>query len=271
MATKPLTRFVEQRLGKWPLFVMCVVLEWVLIIVLFLDGFLALLANELAEYFELEIPCWLCTRMAHVLAHKTPDFYYNNSLCEPHKKEVSSLAFCSNHKKLSDIRKMCEGCLLSFATGKESDSGTYKSLLGILQKDLEFFVEDGQRVQLSLKDDGVMQAEKSRTHRCACCGAPSTKPSFSKGRNSGSHLRAPATSPRAHPSRNEESGAPESPHIQSAALKLLPENEDGNNAKNLKIKCEYIKFHGIYILFIQGSITMSHHSGSQILAKILII
>ncbi|MED6195133.1 hypothetical protein PIB30_035160 [Stylosanthes scabra] len=234
MATRPITRFVEQKLGKLPLFLMSVLLEWVLIILLFLDGFIALLANELAVYFELQIPCWLCTRMAHILAHRTPTFYYNNCLCESHKKEMSSMAFCNQHKKITDIRKMCEKCLLSF--GKDSDTETYKSLLGILQRDLEFFVEDGQKVNLNLKDDGIMQFERSRIHKCACCGAASTKSSISsKGRTSGPHLRAPAASPRAPASRSEDSSAPESPHIRSAALRLLSENEDGAG-KGLKIR-----------------------------------
>ncbi|KAL1334049.1 hypothetical protein HN51_062934 [Arachis hypogaea] len=238
MATKPFTRFVEQKLGKLPLFLMNVLLEWVLIILLFLDGFIALFANELAVYFELQIPCWLCTRMAHILAHRTPTFYYNNCWCESHKKEISSLFFCTQHKKITDIRKMCERCLFSFANGKDSDSETYKSLLGILQRDLEFFVEDGQKVHLSLKDDGIMQFEKGRIHKCACCGATSTKSSVSKGKSSGAHLRAPAASPRAHPnttSKNEESSGLESPHVRSAALRLLSENEDGSG-KTLKIR-----------------------------------
>jgi len=47
------------------------------------------------------------------------------------------------HKKLSDLCSMCEGCLLSFAIEKVSyDCGKYKSLVGILHKDIDCFVED---------------------------------------------------------------------------------------------------------------------------------
>lgn len=239
------TGFVEKQLGKFPHFVMCMVLEWVLIVVLFLDGFLAFFTVEFAKYFELEIPCWLCARMNHVLAYKTPDFYYNSSICEAHKKDVSSLAFCHNHNKLSEIRKMCEGCLLSFATQKESDCDTYKSLVGVLNKNLECFIEDSQNIQLSLKDDGALQADKSTTQRCSCCGAPlKAKSNFSKGKNSVSFLQAPTASPRAHPfiaTKNEESRDLESPRIPyTKSYFELPQNEDGNKAENQTIKCKYI-------------------------------
>ncbi|KAJ1438995.1 GTD-binding domain [Sesbania bispinosa] len=230
MAFESFTRFVEQ-LGKFPHFVMCMVLEWVLIIVIFLDGFLAFFAIEFAKFFEMEIPCWFCARMNHVLAYKAPNFYYNNSICEGHKKYVSSLAFCHNHKKFSEIRKMCEGCLLSFATEKESDCDTYRSLVGVLNKNMECYVENGQNVQLSLKDDGAMQVEKSSTLKCSCCGAPlKVKSSFSKWKNSGSFSRTPIASPRAYPCmtpKNEES--------QDSKLKFMSKN-DSELPQNQNIK-----------------------------------
>ncbi|KAF7838397.1 putative myosin-binding protein 5 [Senna tora] len=220
MASRSFPRYVEEELGKIPHFVIFAMLEWVLIVILFLDGLLAFAANEFAKFFELKIPCWLCTRIDHVLVHRNPDFYYNDSICESHKKDVSCLAFCHNHRKLSDIKKMCESCLLSFATEKESDCDTYKSLVGILHKDLECFVEDDQQIQLSLRDDdgggingggggggGGVHLEKSSTQKCSCCGKPlRVKSSYPPKGKSFSQAHAP--SPRAHPysasSRHEE-------------------------------------------------------------------
>ncbi|KAH0938512.1 hypothetical protein HID58_005973 [Brassica napus] len=72
------------------------------------------------------LPCLLCTRIEHVLVPRDSHFYYNDSkICDSHKKKVSSLAYCHVHKKLSKIKHMCEGCLLSFATQKEYDCDTY--------------------------------------------------------------------------------------------------------------------------------------------------
>ncbi|XP_068482148.1 probable myosin-binding protein 5 [Phaseolus vulgaris] len=229
MATRSFSNFVEQEMGKFTHFVIYVLLEWVLIFILFLDGFLAFAANEYARFFELHIPCWLCTRFDHVMVHRNPDFYYNESVCEAHKKDMSSLAFCHNHKKLSDIRKMCEGCLLSFATEKESDCDTYKSLVGILHKDLECFVQDGQPIQLSLKDEGFMQIERNNNQRCSCCGEPlKMKTSYAKVKHSSSFARAPAPSPRAFPfssSKSEDHHSLELPHMRYKELKFTSDHD----------------------------------------------
>ncbi|XP_022737437.1 probable myosin-binding protein 5 [Durio zibethinus] len=206
MAKRSFKQFVEQELGIVPKFFIYAVLEWMIIFVLFIDGFLAFFANEFAKFFELPIPCLLCTRIDHVLARRNADFYYNDSICNHHKKNVSSLAFCHSHKKLSDIRNMCESCLLSFATEKESDCDTYKSLLGILHKDIELFVDEDHEVHLSLpagKKDEEVVIEKSNDHLCSCCGRSlKVKSSYSKGKNSSLSFLAPAPSPRAPSSRN---------------------------------------------------------------------
>lgn len=251
MAKRSFTRYVEQELGKLPHFVIYALLEWTLIILLFIDGFLAFAANEFAKFFELRIPCWLCTRIDHILVHRDQDFYYNDSICEAHRKDVSYLAYCHNHKKLSDIRKMCEACLLSFATEKESDCDTYKSLVGILHKDLECFVEDDyHQIQLSVPaartwEEATGQVEKSSSIvqvSCSCCGVPlkmsSTSSAYPKGKNGSALAHAPAPSPRA-PLRNDENRGLDLPHIRYTELKLmsdheseLPEDEYGSHPPN---------------------------------------
>ena len=93
---------------------------------------------------------------------------------------------------------MCEGCLLSFATEKESDCDTYKSLIGILHKDLELLIDE-QVLALALKkDDDLVQTTTnlvdyktnnniSLKQHCSCCG--------DLLKNNSSFL-APALSPR---------------------------------------------------------------------------
>uniref|UniRef100_A0A5B7A2D5 GTD-binding domain-containing protein n=1 Tax=Davidia involucrata TaxID=16924 RepID=A0A5B7A2D5_DAVIN len=240
MASRSFRHFVEQKLGMFPHFLVYAILEWVMIILLYIDGFLSFLCNEFAKFFELQIPCLLCTRIDHVLVHRNCDFYYNESLCEDHKRDISSLAYCHMHRKLSDIRSMCEGCLLSFATEKESDC-----VGGILHKDIDSFVEDDYKIQLkSGRRDDLLQVEK--IHRCSCCGEPlKMRPSSKKmARNSsisGSLLsQAPAPSPRAPGAtwKNEEL-----PHIRYTELKFmldneseLPEDEDASTVDNQSIK-----------------------------------
>lgn len=43
--------YVEENMGKFPQFLIYAVLEWVMIILLFIDGFLSFIANEYARFF----------------------------------------------------------------------------------------------------------------------------------------------------------------------------------------------------------------------------
>ncbi|KAL9688989.1 hypothetical protein QQ045_033418 [Rhodiola kirilowii] len=153
------------------------------------------------------------------------------------------MAYCHVHKKLSDIRSMCEGCLLSFATEKDADCDTYKSLVGILNKDLECFVEDDSKIHLKFpgavrKDEDIVEVEKSSPeHFCSCCGDPlKVKLAFPKG-NAGAASNkmkqlctAPNPTPRSPYARNLDL-----PHIPYTELKSLkgsqsPLDEESLNA-----------------------------------------
>ncbi|KAL6559437.1 hypothetical protein OROGR_004554 [Orobanche gracilis] len=221
--------FVEQNLGKFPHFLLYAILEWLIIILLFVDGIIAFVTNEIARFFELRIPCLLCTRIDHVLVHRSPHFYYNDSICEAHKKDISTLAYCHVHKKLSDIRSMCKGCLLSFATEKESDFDKYKSLVGIFHKDSDLFVEDERKQllkPLKKEETEILSGDKSGILRCSCCGEPLKSKAPSKFNRSLS-MNAPAPSPRApvFGGRNEGGGNLDLSHIRYTELKLMSDTE----------------------------------------------
>ncbi|KAL7139090.1 hypothetical protein ABFS83_09G027900 [Erythranthe nasuta] len=222
--------YVEEKLGTFPHFLIYAIFEWLVIILLFVDGFLAFVSNEIARFFELRIPCLLCTRLDHVLIHRDSNFYYNDSICEAHKRDISSLAYCNVHKKLSDIRTMCQNCLLSFATEKDSHFDKYKSLVGILHKDANCFVEEERKFLMkSFRKDEMDIAldERSRVLMCcSCCGEPLKSRSALKFSRSLS-MSAPAPSPRApyFPGRNEEGGNMDLPHIRYTELKLMSDTD----------------------------------------------
>ncbi|CAI9112443.1 OLC1v1012895C1 [Oldenlandia corymbosa var. corymbosa] len=222
--------FVEEKMGKLPHFVMYAILEGLMIILLFIDGILSFISNELAKLCDLRIPCLLCTRIDHVLVHRNPGFYYNESICEVHKKDISSLAYCHVHKKLSDIRNMCDGCLLSFATEKDSDTDRYKSLVGILHKDIDCFVEDDPKNYLKSgkKDEGLMQLDMTGAPRCSCCGEPlRPRPSSKFIRSASMNAYAPTPSPRAPllAWKNEDARTAELPHIRYTELKIMSDTD----------------------------------------------
>ncbi|XP_060204737.1 probable myosin-binding protein 5 isoform X2 [Lycium barbarum] len=231
MASRSFKRLVEQKMGRVGLFFIYAVLEWVMILILFIDGFLALFTNEFAKFFELKVPCLLCTRIDHIFIKRNTSFYYNDSICEGHKKDISSLAYCHVHKKLSDIRNMCEGCLLSFATEKDADCDKYKSLVGILHKDIDCFVDDDQRMSIkSVKnEEEVIKTGSVVILRCSCCGEPlkmRTKYSRNSSMNGNLCSQAPAPSPRSPLTwKNEELGNMELPHIQYTKLKFISDND----------------------------------------------
>ncbi|KAM3246874.1 hypothetical protein T459_10206 [Capsicum annuum] len=231
MASRSFKHLVEQKLGTVGFFIVYAVLEWVMIIILFIDGFLALFTNEFAKFFEMKVPCLLCTRIDHIFVQRNSSFYYNDSICEGHKKDISSLAYCHVHKKLSDIRNMCEGCLLSFATEKDSDCDKYKSLVGILHKDIDCFMDDEQRMLIkSLKnEEEVIKAGIDVVQNCSCCGERlklSTKYARNLSINGNRFSQAPASSPRSPLTwKNEGSSSMEMPHIQYTKLKFTSDNE----------------------------------------------
>ncbi|KAJ6970392.1 myosin-binding protein 5 [Populus alba x Populus x berolinensis] len=242
MAKRSFKCFVEQDLGKLPLFLIYAVLEWVLIAVVFIDGLLAFFANEFTKFFELKIPCLLCTRIDLAVVRRDADLYYNQSICENHKKEVSSLAYCRVHKKLSDIRKMREGCLLSFAAKKESDCDTYKSPVRVLHKNIELFVEDDRDIHLRLptvRKDNTVPAEKSNLHQGSCCGNPLKVKAYTKGKIAGTLSQAPPPSPSVPlvSLRNEDPRKLDLSHVRyteldvdvkAAMVPLLTEAENTN-------------------------------------------
>ncbi|PIA45257.1 hypothetical protein AQUCO_01700650v1 [Aquilegia coerulea] len=137
------------------------VLEWLLIFLLFVNALFSYLVTKFARFCKLKIPCILCSRLDHVFGNEKPGFY-RDLVCGAHKLEISSLVFCHVHDKLADVHGICEGCLFSFATEKKSNSETYRSLVGKLGIDHEFFVDkDPLRKQYLLDST-------SESH-CSCC------------------------------------------------------------------------------------------------------
>nr|GEX55871.1 probable myosin-binding protein 5 isoform X1 [Tanacetum cinerariifolium] len=169
-------KFVVEEMGGFPHFMLWALLEWILIASLYIDGFIAFISSTFAKIFELEPPCVLCTRVDHMLVGKDPSTYYNESICECHKKDISSLAYCHVHRKVAEIQNMCEGCLLSFATEKESDSNTSKSLLGSRQKENNNGFTDDRKIFLMpvrmVNDHNKSSKNLIDVNKCSCCGEP---------------------------------------------------------------------------------------------------
>ncbi|CAL4961111.1 unnamed protein product [Urochloa decumbens] len=84
-------------------------LEWILMLLLFIDAVYSFLVTRFARFCRLPAPCPFCSRLDHVLGNEKPCFY-RELICKTHKSEISSLAFCRLHQKLASAQSMCEGC-----------------------------------------------------------------------------------------------------------------------------------------------------------------
>ncbi|XP_065851979.1 probable myosin-binding protein 4 isoform X2 [Euphorbia lathyris] len=127
------------------------VLEWLLILLLFIDGIFAYLITKFACYCQLQTPCLLCSRLDRILGK-----YYWDLICKKHKSEISCLVLCHAHDKLVDVHGMCETCLFSFSTTNKSNAETYRLLVGKLREASGFGMDDGHT---------------SSTRICSCCNS----------------------------------------------------------------------------------------------------
>ncbi|KAF0926413.1 hypothetical protein E2562_024135 [Oryza meyeriana var. granulata] len=89
-------------------------------------------------------------------------------MCNSHKAEASSWAFCHIHQKLVAVHSMCESCLLSFATDKKSNLATYRFLVGKLGVGTS---NAGCRLSFSLGNATEASLIKEDTP-CSCCSNP---------------------------------------------------------------------------------------------------
>ncbi|XP_039003812.1 LOW QUALITY PROTEIN: probable myosin-binding protein 4 [Hibiscus syriacus] len=131
--------------------------EWILIVLLFVDGALSYMLTSFANYCELQSPCILCTRPDHIFG-KLKDGFYRNLFCRHHRSEISFLLSCNIHDKLVDGRGLCDECLSSHVRGHESDLECRRLIGGKLGYDGKF----GSRSSVL---DGVIRL-------CLCCNKP---------------------------------------------------------------------------------------------------
>ncbi|KAG6647302.1 myosin-binding protein 1 isoform X1 [Carya illinoinensis] len=139
------------------------VLEWLLIIFLFVNALFSFLLTKFSRYCKLQTPCLLCSRLDHLFGGEKLGYLWD-LICGHHKLEISNLVLCHAHNKLVDVRGLCETCLFSFATINKSNAETYRLLVAKLGEDtLCGFDQDpsigGPKISPSIR-------------HCSCCNEP---------------------------------------------------------------------------------------------------
>ncbi|KAL9273558.1 Myosin-binding protein 1-like protein [Drosera capensis] len=140
-------------------------LEWLLMFMLFVNATFGYLITQFARYFDLPVPCMICSRLDHVF-HGERVGFYGDLICGNHKLEISSLVFCRFHDKLVDVHGMCENCLFSFAAKDKSNVETYRLMVGKFGADEQIYTDDGA----PLLDQ--CEPTKSDARTCCCCDQP---------------------------------------------------------------------------------------------------
>lgn len=136
-------------------------LEWLLIIFLFVSAIFSYVITKFANYCKLKTPCLFCSRLDHVLG-KQKRGYYLDLICSLHKSEISELVFCRAHDKLVNIQGVCETCVLSSATVVDkSNAETSRLLLGKSGEEEE---ESG-----SVFDHDPLLGQHTVAGHCSCC------------------------------------------------------------------------------------------------------
>jgi hypothetical protein len=89
-------------------------LEWVLIVLLLINGLLAYAIARFADYFGLTPPCLLCSRVDRLFQADGGAQRLRDVLCGAHAAEISALGYCLSHRRLAEACGMCEACLSSW-------------------------------------------------------------------------------------------------------------------------------------------------------------
>ncbi|CAM0883398.1 unnamed protein product [Alopecurus aequalis] len=142
-------------LRRLPVALSSALLEWILMLLLFIDAVYSFLITRFARLCKLPVPCPFCSRLDHVLGNEEPCFY-RELICKTHKSEISSLAFCSLHQKLAGAETMCDGCSSSSLAPKEkpnNNDDTVEPMADVLNS--------------TQGDDAALHSPLTRI--CSCC------------------------------------------------------------------------------------------------------
>ncbi|KAJ6841064.1 myosin-binding protein 1-like [Iris pallida] len=155
------------------------VLEWSLMLLLFLNAAFSYLVTKFARFCKLQTPCLLCSRLDHIFGHENPGFY-RDLICEFHKSEISLLSYCHVHQKLANAHEMCEGCLTMFAAEKQSNPDMHRSLADEIGSDSDESIGDFNLPNschgVDVEETPLLKKDPDSDYlvadNCSCCSVP---------------------------------------------------------------------------------------------------
>ncbi|XP_076941298.1 myosin-binding protein 2-like isoform X2 [Bidens hawaiensis] len=109
MAPNKFATMVHNNTNKITLVLIYALLEWTLILLLFLNSIFQHFIIKFTQFFGLKPPCIWCTRLDRLFEPENKNSH-RDLLCELHSKEISQLGLCLKHKKLAESHGMCPDC-----------------------------------------------------------------------------------------------------------------------------------------------------------------
>ncbi|KAL2935599.1 Myosin-binding protein 2 [Bienertia sinuspersici] len=132
MAPNKFSTMLHRRTNKVTRVLIYAFLEWNLIFLLLLNSLFSYFILKFALYFGLKPPCFLCSRLDHLLdlndKHKNSNFFsYKDIICDQHAAELSKIGYCSHHRKLVESHSLCDNCSSSSSSSSSHDPEIFKS------------------------------------------------------------------------------------------------------------------------------------------------
>ncbi|PIN23669.1 hypothetical protein CDL12_03600 [Handroanthus impetiginosus] len=115
MAANTFTTILHKNCHKIIVILVYAILEWILMLLLFLNSLFSYLILMFTKYFGLKPFCTFCSRLDHIFDGQKHKNSYLDHVCEAHMIEISSLSYCSNHERLSESKNMCSNCSSTYA------------------------------------------------------------------------------------------------------------------------------------------------------------
>ncbi|KAK1264172.1 hypothetical protein QJS04_geneDACA021227 [Acorus gramineus] len=110
MASNRFANYLHRNTNKMTVILVYTLLEWILIVLLLINGLFCSLISKFASFFGLKSPCLFCSRIDSATTVGLE--FYRSLLCETHASDIARLGYCSAHDRFVESKEVCIACSL---------------------------------------------------------------------------------------------------------------------------------------------------------------
>ncbi|KAK1313092.1 hypothetical protein QJS10_CPA06g02064 [Acorus calamus] len=108
MASNRFANYLHKNTNKMTVILVYTLLEWILIVLLLINGLFSSLISKFASFFGLKSPCLFCSRIDSTTTVGLE--FYRSIVCETHATDIARLGYCSAHDRFVESREVCDAC-----------------------------------------------------------------------------------------------------------------------------------------------------------------